>query len=81
MENKQQSEHYQKEKFEAIDVIEDVLDDLEGIINNKQASYIKDILKYTLRLGKKDEIKKEQYKIADYFSRLVSGKWVHENRD
>ena len=56
------SKHYELwENFEAIDVIKLVLTDEEykGFLKGN-------ILKYQLRLGKKDEVSKEIEKIEDY---------------
>ena len=58
----QKSKHYELwEDFEAIDVIKLVLTDEEykGFLKGN-------ILKYQLRLGKKDEVSKEIEKIEDY---------------
>ena len=56
------SKHYELwENFEAIDVIKLVLTDEEYKVFLKG-----NILKYQLRLGKKDEVSKEIEKIEDY---------------
>ena len=60
------SKHYELwEDFEAIDVIKLVLTEEEyrGFLKGN-------ILKYQLRLGKKDEVSKEIEKIEDYKSEL-----------
>ena len=62
----QKSKHYELwENFEAIDVIKLALTDEEykGFLKGN-------ILKYQLRLGKKDEVSKEIEKIEDYKSEL-----------
>ena len=65
------SKHYELwEDFEAIDVIKLVLTDEEykGFLKGN-------ILKYQLRLGKKDEVLKEIEKIEDYKRELKNENW------
>ena len=80
-ESKQQADHYKptdEYDLETIEIIECVLGLLEGKITPLQGYYIGNEIKYTRRLGKKDDAKKEMYKIADYYSRLLNNKWIHE---
>jgi hypothetical protein len=60
--------HYEIWKdFEAIDIIKNVLteDEYKGYLKGN-------ILKYQLRLGKKDDVAKESVKITDYRRELDS---------
>jgi len=79
--NEQQASHYKpttEYELETIEIIEYVLDLLKDIVTPLQGYYIGNEIKYTRRLGKKDDAKKEMYKIGDYYSRLLNNKWIHE---
>ena len=72
------SNHYKLGGFEAIDVI-------EAVINNDnltpdQAFAVGNALKYLLRLGKKDDVADELYKAEDYIHRARTGRWLLEAR-
>ncbi len=68
------SKHYELwNDFEAIDVIKNILskDEYIGFLKGN-------ILKYQLRIGKKDNVEKEMEKIKDYQRELneIIGHWV-----
>lgn len=60
--------HYTSGKYEAIDIIEDVIKDAENPINGMLQAQV---LKYLLRLWLKDNPKEDAEKARWYLSRLI----------
>lgn len=66
--------HYIDElPVEAIEIIDSVGNSPK--LNEKQRYAIKNAQKYLLRLGKKDDVMKDLYKVLDYVHRAYTGKW------
>lgn len=63
--------HYTQGKIESIEIIEPIIDGLEG----KQASHLANVLKYALRAGEKDTADVDIEKANNYAHRLCTGEW------
>ena len=74
---KQNSEHYQG-KIETRVKKSMVYKHLEGIFTADQIDDLGNGLKYFDRLGLKDDIEQDSFKAADYFCRLINGKWIKD---
>ena len=70
------SGYYDLGHFEAIDVIERVInsDDLTP----DQVFAVGNALKYLLRLGRKDEVASDLFKAENYLHRARTGRWLME---
>lgn len=69
--------HYMQDlPCEAIKIIESVANS-EKLTEN-QRYCVKTATKYILRLGKKDDVDKDLYKVLDYVHRACTGKWYGE---
>ena len=78
---KQKKKHHydMSPNFEALDVLEVVSDNIEHL-DLKPITKFKIITagKYFMRLGKKDDIKKELFKIENYLHNVRTGEWINE---
>ena len=63
--------HYTQSGIECIDIIEKVVEGLEG----KDAALLANVIKYCHRAGKKDDAKTDLEKANNYAHRLCTGKW------
>ena len=75
--NEQQSSHYQN-GVETIEKIEMILSNLDDKITPFQGYLLGNVLKYSDRLGLKDDKSKDAYKASDYASKLLNENWIHE---
>jgi len=63
--------HYTQGRIESIDIIEPIIDGLEG----KHAAHLANVLKYALRAGKKGVADIDLEKANNYAHRLCTGEW------
>ena len=71
-------DHYKLGHFEAIDVIERVIN--SDNLTPDQVFAVGNALKYLLRLGKKDEVADELFKAENYLHRARVGTWIEDAR-
>lgn len=71
--------HYTQGSIESINIIERIIDGLEG----KQAAHLANVLKYALRAGKKGLTDIDLEKANNYAHRLCTGewRWEHEQKE
>ena len=72
------SGHYNLGHFEAIDVIERVIN--SDNLTPDQVFAVGNALKYLLRLGRKDDVADELFKAENYIHRARTGRWLMEAR-
>ena len=68
--------HYSKQKFEPIDIIEQkVIEWIEAGVPPEKAYNLGQTLKYIFRAGLKDDLTKELDKALNYLTRAQTGEW------
>ena len=70
--------HYNQSSTSIIEKINEVLDHLEGKINNKQAAQIYNMLKYWDHCEYKDDQSKDLFKCADSIHNIITGQFINE---
>ena len=70
--------HYNQGSTPTIEKINEVLEHLEGKINNKQAAQIYNALKYWDRCEHKEDKSKDLFKCADSICNAITGEFINE---